>query len=153
MRNSHHAGSSSGGKRDAWDDEFILKRQFSALIPAFDPRPGRTNVNQTSDIEIPPPPGDMDIMDECCPVPSSGPSTAPMIGDVKSDGGQQSPRIHLSLRGPGLAGVSDVSLELTDPSWTMFRAVQMLMQMSDLPNQQDKLKRIWEPTYTYVFVS
>ena len=42
-------------KRRSWDDEFVLKRQFSALIPAFDPRPGRTNINQTSDIEIPPP--------------------------------------------------------------------------------------------------
>ena len=38
-----------------WDDEFVLKRQFSALIPAFDPRPGRTNVNQTQDFEIPAP--------------------------------------------------------------------------------------------------
>lgn len=36
------------GKRRSWDDEFVLKRQFSALIPAFDPRPGRTNVNQTT---------------------------------------------------------------------------------------------------------
>lgn len=37
-------------KRRAWDDEFVLKRQFSALIPAFDPRPGRTNINQVSNI-------------------------------------------------------------------------------------------------------
>ena len=44
-----------GGRRRTWDDEYVLKRQFSALIPAFDPRPGRTNVNQTQDIEIPPP--------------------------------------------------------------------------------------------------
>lgn len=29
-----------------WDDDFVLRRQFAALIPAFDPRPGRTNVNQ-----------------------------------------------------------------------------------------------------------
>lgn len=35
-------------KRRSWDDEYVLKRQFSALIPAFDPRPGRTNVNQTT---------------------------------------------------------------------------------------------------------
>lgn len=33
--------------RKPWDDDFVLKRQFSALIPAFDPRPGRTNLNQT----------------------------------------------------------------------------------------------------------
>lgn len=34
-------------QRRPWDDDFVLKRQFSALIPAFDPRPGRTNLNQT----------------------------------------------------------------------------------------------------------
>ena len=39
-------------KRRAWDDEFVLKRQFSALIPAFDPRPGRTNINQVSNVLI-----------------------------------------------------------------------------------------------------
>jgi E3 ubiquitin-protein ligase HECTD1 len=44
-----------GERRKTWDDEYVLKRQFSALIPAFDPRPGRTNVNQTQDFEIPPP--------------------------------------------------------------------------------------------------
>jgi len=32
--------SATTGKRRSWDDELILKRQFSALIPAFDPRPG-----------------------------------------------------------------------------------------------------------------
>lgn len=39
----------AGGPRSRrpWDDDFVLKRQFSALIPAFDPRPGRTNLNQT----------------------------------------------------------------------------------------------------------
>lgn len=46
-----------GTRRRAWDDEFVLKRQFSALIPAFDPRPGRTNVAQTQDLEIQPPGG------------------------------------------------------------------------------------------------
>lgn len=39
-------------KRRAWDDEFVLKRQFSALIPAFDPRPGRTNINQVSNVLV-----------------------------------------------------------------------------------------------------
>ena len=44
-----------GGRRRTWDDDYVLKRQFSALVPAFDPRPGRTNVQQTTDLEIPPP--------------------------------------------------------------------------------------------------
>lgn len=29
-----------------WNDDFVLRQQFEALIPAFDPRPGRTNINQ-----------------------------------------------------------------------------------------------------------
>lgn len=45
---TNDANNPSGTKRRSWDDDFILKRQFSALIPAFDPRPGRTNVNQTT---------------------------------------------------------------------------------------------------------
>ena len=28
---------------------------FTALVPAFDPRPGRTNVPQIQDFEVPPP--------------------------------------------------------------------------------------------------
>lgn len=44
---------SRGGRRRTWDDEHVLKRQFSALVPAFDPRPGRTNIAQTQDIVIP----------------------------------------------------------------------------------------------------
>ena len=40
------------GKRRGWDDDFVIKRQFPALIPAFDPRPGRTNVNQTQGINF-----------------------------------------------------------------------------------------------------
>jgi hypothetical protein len=34
------------GRRKPWVDEYVLKRKFSALMPAFDLRPGRTNVNQ-----------------------------------------------------------------------------------------------------------
>ncbi len=42
----HSSNSGSGWRRKAWDDDHVLRRKFSALIPAFDPRPGRTNVNQ-----------------------------------------------------------------------------------------------------------
>lgn len=59
-----------GGRRRTWDDDFVLKRQFSALVPAFDPRPGRTNVQQTTDLEIPQP-GTVDAVERdtflsCC---------------------------------------------------------------------------------------
>lgn len=48
VRGGSSGGGNTGGRsRRPWDDDFVLKRQFSALIPAFDPRPGRTNLNQT----------------------------------------------------------------------------------------------------------
>ena len=75
-----------GQRRRTWDDEIVLKRQFSALIPAFDPRPGRTNVNQTQDFEIPAP----------------GTSDAPVSGEKVIP---VQPKLELYLKGPGLPGV------------------------------------------------
>lgn len=126
--------SGGGGKRRSWDDEFVLKRQFSALIPAFDPRPGRTNVNQTTDLEIPAPGGEE-------------------TGSVMSAQSEivVQPRLQLILRGPNIPGVQDVEIELSDPKWTIFHAVQELIQMADLGSRQEKLRRLWEPTYTIIY--
>ncbi|XP_018329894.1 E3 ubiquitin-protein ligase HECTD1 isoform X2 [Agrilus planipennis] len=120
------------GKRRSWDDEFVLKRQFSALIPAFDPRPGRTNVNQTTDLEVPPP-GEED---------SNTNSEHELLPQ---------PRLHLVLKGPNLPSVPDVEIELNNPNWTIFKAVQELVQISEMGSRQEKLRRIWEPTYTIVY--
>ncbi|XP_011267642.1 E3 ubiquitin-protein ligase HECTD1 isoform X4 [Camponotus floridanus] len=118
-------------KRRAWDDEFVLKRQFSALIPAFDPRPGRTNINQTTDLEVPPPGSEAQI--------NSRIGTLPM------------PRLSLSLKGPGFPGIPDIEIPLSDPHASIFQAVQELMQLTELGSRQEKLKRIWEPTYTIIY--
>ncbi|KAK0175018.1 hypothetical protein PV327_008803 [Microctonus hyperodae] len=122
---------SQSTKRRAWDDEFVLKRQFSALIPAFDPRPGRTNINQTTDLEVPPPGSDFQ-------------------SNVRV-GAPSMPRLALSLKGPGLLEAPDVELPLTDPHSSIFQAVQDLMQMAELGSKQEKLRRIWEPTYTIIY--
>jgi E3 ubiquitin-protein ligase HECTD1 len=122
----------AAGKRKSWDDEFVLKRSFSALIPAFDPRPGRTNINQTSDIEVPAPG-----------------SIENSIQNIDSSPIPQ-PQLYLVLRGPNMAGINDVEIPLTNPDWTIFRAVQELVQMTNL-SKGDKLKKIWEPTYTIVY--
>jgi len=41
-----------------------------------------------------------------------------------------------------------VEVELKDPNWTIFHAVQKLAQLADLGSRQEKSRRIWEPTYT-----
>lgn len=117
----------AAGKRKSWDDEFVLKQQFSALIPAFDPRPGRTNVNQTTDLEIPPPGG----CDE------EGAEDVEEEEEEDLENAEQhvmpEPALHLTLKGPNLAGIADVEIPLTSASdMTIFSAVQELMQVSVL---------------------
>lgn len=79
---------SSDSRRRSWDDDFVLKRQFSALVPAFDPRPGRTNVNQTQDFEVP------------------SPGASESMDTSQSEGEHSEPRLCLSIRGPSFPGVS-----------------------------------------------
>ncbi|XP_014247371.1 E3 ubiquitin-protein ligase HECTD1 isoform X4 [Cimex lectularius] len=124
--------SMNSSKRRSWDDEYVLKGHFSALIPAFDPRPGRVNVNQTTDLEISPPGTEQS-------------QSSPIIETTHQ------PKIQLFIRGPNIPGVQDVEVELTNPEWTIFRAVQALIQQTDLGTRQDKMRRVWEPTYTIVY--
>uniref|UniRef100_A0AAV2JG34 E3 ubiquitin-protein ligase n=1 Tax=Knipowitschia caucasica TaxID=637954 RepID=A0AAV2JG34_KNICA len=122
-----------GGRRRTWDDDFVLKRQFSALVPAFDPRPGRTNVQQTTDLEIPPPGtprSEVQEEVECAP----------------------SPRLSLTLKVAGLGTTREVELPLSNYKSTIFFYVQRLLQLScSGAVKTDKLRRIWEPTYTIMY--
>ncbi|XP_014675759.1 PREDICTED: E3 ubiquitin-protein ligase HECTD1-like, partial [Priapulus caudatus] len=123
----------SATKKRAWDDEYVLKRQFAALIPAFDPRPGRTNVNQTTDVEVPLP-------------------GAPESAYWEESEAPSSPRLSLVIRGPNLPGVNpDIEETMTACGDTIFQIVQRLIQRSDIGTRLDKLRRIWEPTYTIVY--
>ncbi|XP_036006547.1 E3 ubiquitin-protein ligase HECTD1 isoform X3 [Fundulus heteroclitus] len=122
-----------GGRRRTWDDDFVLKRQFSALVPAFDPRPGRTNVQQTTDLEIPSP------------------------GTPRSEAREEvecapSPHLALTLKVPGLGTTREVELPLSSYRLTIFYYVQRLLQLSCNGSvKTDKLRRIWEPTYTIMY--
>lgn len=122
-----------GGRRRTWDDDFVLKRQFSALVPAFDPRPGRTNVQQTTDLEIPPPGtprSEVQEEVECAP----------------------SPHLSLTLKVAGLGTSREVELPLSNYKSTIFYYVQRLLQLScNGAVKTDKLRRIWEPTYTIMY--
>ncbi|XP_072896164.1 E3 ubiquitin-protein ligase HECTD1 isoform X1 [Hemitrygon akajei] len=122
-----------GGRRRTWDDDFVLKRQFSALVPAFDPRPGRTNVQQTTDLEIPPP----------------GTPQSELLEEVEC---AASPRLALTLKVAGLGTSREVELPLSNYRATIFYYVQKLLQLSCNGNiKSDKLRRIWEPTYTIMY--
>ncbi|XP_078248253.1 E3 ubiquitin-protein ligase HECTD1 isoform X8 [Pogona vitticeps] len=122
-----------GGRRRTWDDDYVLKRQFSALVPAFDPRPGRTNVQQTTDLEIPPP----------------GTPHSELLEEVECT---PSPRLALTLKVTGLGTSREVELPLTNFRSTIFYYVQKLLQLSCNGSvKSDKLRRIWEPTYTIVY--
>ena len=55
MLNPKRNNSSSNSGPRTWDDDHTIKHHLHALIPAFDPRPGRMNLQQTIDLEIPPP--------------------------------------------------------------------------------------------------
>nr|XP_045011383.1 E3 ubiquitin-protein ligase HECTD1 isoform X5 [Jaculus jaculus] len=122
-----------GGRRRTWDDDYVLKRQFSALVPAFDPRPGRTNVQQTTDLEIPPP----------------GTPHSELLEEVECT---PSPRLALTLKVTGLGTNREVELPLTNFRSTIFYYVQKLLQLSCNGNvKSDKLRRIWEPTYTIMY--
>ena len=41
--------------RRSWEEDYVLKQAFPALVPAFDPRPGRSNISQIQNFEVPPP--------------------------------------------------------------------------------------------------
>ncbi|XP_017295890.1 E3 ubiquitin-protein ligase HECTD1 isoform X2 [Kryptolebias marmoratus] len=124
-----------GGRRRTWDDDFVLKRQFSALVPAFDPRPGRTNVQQTTDLEIP----------------------APGLVTPRSEVREEvecapSPHLALTLKVAGLGTTREVDLPLSNFKLTIFYYVQRLLQLSCSGSvKTDKLRRIWEPTYTIMY--
>ncbi|XP_041131232.1 E3 ubiquitin-protein ligase HECTD1 isoform X8 [Polyodon spathula] len=122
-----------GGRRRTWDDDFVLKRQFSALVPAFDPRPGRTNVQQTTDLEIPPP----------------GTPRSEVLEEVEC---APSPHLSLILKVAGLGTTREVELPLLNYKSTIFYYVQKLLQLSCNGSvKSDKLRRIWEPTYTIMY--
>ncbi|XP_047508837.1 E3 ubiquitin-protein ligase HECTD1 isoform X4 [Pieris napi] len=102
--------------RKPWDDDFVLKRQFSALIPAFDPRPGRTNLNQTVDLDIP---LNEDSDAEEPTEPSANRSDATITENLNNPA-TRLPSLKLTLTSGG------VSLPLDNPSWTLYRAVLAL---------------------------
>lgn len=149
----------TSSRRKTWDEEHVIKRKFSALIPAFDPRPGRTNVNQTSDLDVSLPAAT--VGSEAEDVMPQGSINSFSLKDLLFDNDSSerisieresaSPRLQLILRGPNMPGVADVEVDLTNLDWSIFKAVQHCIQASNIGNKADKIRRVWEPTYVIVY--
>lgn len=79
------------------------------------------------------------------------PGTEEQVSEVSSEGGS-GPRLSLTLRGPNLPGIPDVDVPMNSKAATIFSVVQTLVHAAAFPSRQERLRRIWEPTYTYVTV-
>lgn len=44
-----------------------------------------------------------------------------------------------------------MQVELTNPDWIIFRAVQTIVQTSSLGSKTDKTRRVWERTYVIIY--
>ncbi|OZC07477.1 HECT-domain protein [Onchocerca flexuosa] len=122
-----------------WDDEFVLKHQLPALIPAFDPRPGRTNVNQIQDVELP---HDINESQSEAAFPSD-------YSVLHSE--EEEPELRLYIQGPNLANINNVTVELDDNDRSIFFYLQQLVQSVEWGQKNERTRRVWEPTYTLIY--
>ncbi|KAI6223049.1 BMA-HECD-1, isoform a [Aphelenchoides fujianensis] len=137
----HQYRANTGGRNTrrptrVWDDEYVLRRQFSALIPAFDPRPGRNNVNQTQDIELP---------------TAAQPSAA--AASTSTSAAPSAPLV-LRLSGPGAAESSTVVVNMEDDNEVndlLRRPAASSTGRPPAASSTDRARKIWEQTYTVVY--
>lgn len=129
-RNRDQRGGSNKNSFRSWDDELVLKCSFQALIPAFDPRPGRTNVNQTQDVELP------------AVVPDPAQAKPTLVEETS---------LRLFLRGPNMSGIENVTIEMAADDHSLFYYVQALVGAIDWGAKCERSRRVWEPTYTLIY--
>ncbi|XP_076816720.1 E3 ubiquitin-protein ligase HECTD1-like isoform X3 [Clavelina lepadiformis] len=125
--------STSSGSR-TWDDDHTIKHYLKDLIPAFDPRPGRMNLQQTVDLEIPPP----------------GTPESQLLSEKRRLNAAGLICLKLSIKAPQAENKESLEMPLTS-DWTMFKAVQKLHFATGGSTKLDKLKKIWEPVYTIIY--
>ncbi|CAF0873085.1 unnamed protein product [Rotaria sordida] len=124
--------------RRNWDDDFVLKRQFSVLLPAFDGRPGRTNINATQDIPVP---------------TTMTPKQSTLSKQMSTTDVIAASNMTLYIRGPSpqIPGLKEIDIEMDDPDAAIFKYVQQLIRPFPSSQRSERIKRIFEPTYTIVY--
>lgn len=117
----------------SWDDDTVLTRQFSALVPAFDPRPGRPIVQATVDLAVPPP----------------GSPSQSFLSESIARG---PPSLALFLVDPAFRGktVTSKHLHRLPPDSTIFRAIQRVCS-SGMDVDVQRQQRFWESEYTVMY--
>ena len=138
-------------------DEFVLKCQFSALIPAFDPRPGKSNINQIQDIAVP-----VTTTTTTATATSSNaaPKPTPFAEGVESGSGIE-PKVELYLRAQASNGspLEFVKSEtrLANKNATIFQYIQSLIELNGGGGGEasalhyDKMKSVWDVNYSLVY--
>ncbi|CAM4755870.1 unnamed protein product [Rotaria magnacalcarata] len=121
-----------------WDEDFVLKRQFSVLLPAFDGRPGRTNINATQDLAVP---------------TTTTPKEETLTKRRSDSDASTAANMTLYIRGPSpsVPGVKDIDIEMNDTDATIFKYIQKLINPFPSLQRIDRIKQIFEPTYTIVY--
>lgn len=132
----------------------MLKCQFSALIPAFDPRPGKTNINQIQDIAVPP---------STSPLHSQQPQTQ-LNAAVSSEEAKQA-KLELFLKVDTNASAPPLQLDffkdeikLSNKNATIFQYIQNLIIVNahrhdahlNTPHYE-KMKSIWDANYLLIY--
>eukprot|EP00049_Salpingoeca_infusionum_P023060 m.10178 g.10178 ORF g.10178 m.10178 type:complete len:2070 (+) comp5531_c0_seq1:203-6412(+) len=112
-------------REQSWDNSTVLTRQFSALVPAFDPRPDRTNAPANVEFAVPRP---------GTPAPPPPPSQRSEDEDLA---------LYLMEQDSG----SSPTFHRLDPDMTIFRAIQ---RFSGLDFSTD-VRGLWDKTYTIVY--
>jgi hypothetical protein len=137
-------------------DEYVLKCQFSALIPAFDPRPGKHNINQIQDISVPLVTPVIDSANNQLATNTA----SPCENSAKS----KLPRVELYLRIQDAdASSSSLSylplsntyeeIKLLNKNSTIFQYIQSLMvnSLSKKKLSVENMKSIWDLNYSLIY--
>jgi E3 ubiquitin-protein ligase HECTD1 len=59
--------------------------------------------------------------------------------------------LNLYLSGPNLPGILNLIIPLADDDETIFSSVQRLFNHTEMAGKPERLRKIWEPTYTIVY--
>ncbi|OQV15075.1 E3 ubiquitin-protein ligase HECTD1 [Hypsibius exemplaris] len=112
-----------------WSNDFVLKRQFSSLVPNFDPRPGRNNVSQTVEVDI--------------TLPARGESGPAFNSNPKDES-----KMFLSLSGTCAMGTKPAEVYPMSPDENILSLVQRLIANSEVPAKLARSRKVWDCTFT-----